>query len=201
MYLTDPAGGQARKLIDFEKGGSIYGWTVDGNSIVYFQAAGNRWFLFDLKTGKEQEMISHPKLDVHGAEPSPDMKWVAFHLPAVANSAVKVAPLRNGHAGGESEWITVAEYPGRSNRVWWSPNGNLLYFFSMKDGFPDIWAQRLHPVTRRPVGEAFDVYHFHERRRAPNLDWGTFGPAIGRNQITFSLQEQSGNIWIAEQTQ
>jgi hypothetical protein len=96
----------------------------------------------------------------------------------------------------------VAEYPGTNTRPWWSPDGNLLYFLSMKDGYPDIWAQRLHTVTKRPAGEAFAVYHFHETRRAPNiLGAAAFGPAIGRNQITFSLQERSGNIWIAEQTQ
>jgi hypothetical protein len=147
-------------------------------------------------------MFSHSKLNIHGAEPSPDLKWVAFHLPAVTNSPVKIAPLRNGRAAAEAEWITVAEYPGSNSRPWWSPDGNLLYFLSMKDGYPDIWAQRLHPVTKRPVGEAFAVYHFHEIRRAPNiLVAGGFGPAIGKNQITFSLQEQSANIWIAEQTQ
>ncbi|MFN0166053.1 MAG: protein kinase domain-containing protein [Bryobacteraceae bacterium] len=202
IYLMDAAGGQARKLVDFEKGGQIYGWTADGNALVFYRNAPIRFFLYDLNTGKEREMISHPKLDVHGAEPSPDRKWVAFHFPAVANHPVKIAPLREGRAAGESEWITVAEYPGRNVRPWWSPDGNLLYFLSMKDNYPDIWAQRLHPVTKRPVGDAFAVYHFHETRKAPNIyGAASFGPAIGRNQITFSLLDQSANIWIAEQMQ
>jgi hypothetical protein len=145
-------------------------------------------------------MIGHPKLDIHGAEPSPDRKWVAFHLPGVTNEPVKIAPLRNGRAASESEWITVAEYPGRNNRPWWSPDGTLLYFLSLKDNYPDIWAQRLDPATKRPVGEAFAVYHFHETRKAPNIiGAAAFGPAIGKDQITFSLLERSANIWIAEQ--
>ena len=70
----------------------------------------------------------------------------------------------------------------------------------MKDGYLDMWAQRLYPVTRHPVGEAFAVYHFHETRKSPNfLGTASFGPAIGKNQITFSLLKQSANIWIAEQ--
>ena len=202
IYLMDSTGGQARKLADLHSGGQIYGWTADGNSLVYYRTAPIRFYLFDLRTGKEQEMTSHPTLDIHGAEPSPDLKWVAFHLPAVQNSPVKIAPLRDGHAAGESEWITVAAYPGRNSRPWWSPDGNLLYFLSMKDSYPDIWAQRLHPVTKHPLGEAFAVYHFHETRRAPNfLGAASFGPAVGKNQITFSLLEQSANIWIAEQSQ
>ena len=147
-------------------------------------------------------MISHPKLGISGAEPAPDLKWVAFSLPEVANSPVKVAPLRDGRAAAESEWTTVAAYPGHNSRPWWSPDGNLLYFLSLKDNYPDIWAQRLHPVTKRPLGEVFVVYHFHETRKAPNILGGaSFGPAVGKNQITFSLLEQSGNIWIAEQSQ
>ena len=39
----------------------------------------------------------------------------------------------------------------------------------MKDGYLDMWAQRLYPVTRHPVGEAFAVYHFHETRKSPNF--------------------------------
>jgi len=111
-----------------------------------------------------------------------------------------IAPLRQGRAAGESEWITVADYPGRNVRPWWSPDGNLLYFLSLKDNYSDIWAQRLHPVTKRPMGAAFAVYHFHEVRRAPNfIAAAGFGPAIGKDSITFALLEQSANIWIAEQ--
>jgi len=202
IYLMDSTGGQASKLADLNTGGAIYSWTADGTSLIYYRNAPIRWYLFDLRTGKEQEMISHPKLDIHGAEPSSDLRWVAFHLPGVQNSPVKIAPLRAGHAAGESEWITVAAYPGVNSRPWWSPDGNLLYFLSMKDSYPDIWAQRLHPVNKHPVGEAFAVYHFHETRRAPNLlSAASFGPAVGKNQITFSLLEQSANIWIAEQSQ
>ena len=197
IYLMDSAGGQARKLIDAN---TLYGWTADGNSLVYYQTAPIRFYLFDLRTGKEQELISHPKLDIHGAEPSPDRKWVAFHLPGVANSPVKIASLREGHAAGESEWITVAAYPGSNHRPWWSPNGNLLYFLSLKDNYSDIWAQRLDPVTKHPMGEAFAVQHFHQISRAPNIQGAaSFGPAIGRDRITFTLRERSANIWIAEQ--
>ena len=63
---------------------------------------------------------------------------------------MKIAPIHSGRAAGESEWITVAAYPGRNTRPWWSPDGNLLYFLSMKDSYPDIWVQRLDPVAKHP---------------------------------------------------
>jgi serine/threonine protein kinase len=202
IYLMDAAGGQARKLIDLGKGGLIYGWTPDGTSLVYYRTAPIRWYSFDVSTGKEREMISHPKLDVHSVRPSPDFKWVAFDLPGVPNGPVKIAPLRDGRAGDESEWITVAAYPGRSAFPWWSPDGNLLYFASMKDGNTDLWAQRLDPVTKHPSGEAFPVHHFHDFRTAPSLIGATqtgFRPAVGKDRIIFSLREQLGNVWIGEQ--
>lgn len=199
VYLMDSAGGQARKLVDLAKGGAIYSWTVDGNFLVYYRSAPIRFYLYDLKSGKEQELTSHPTLDIHGVEPSPDMKWVTFHLAGAPNSPVKIAALRDGRAASEPEWISVAEYPGRNSRPWWSPDGNLLYFLSLKDGYPDIWAQRLDPGTKRPVGEPFAIQHFHETRSAPDfLGAAAFGPAIGKNEITFQLLEQTGNIWLAE---
>ena len=114
-------------------------------------------------------------------------------------TAVEVLRHREGRAAGEAEWITIAEYPGRNSRPWWSPDGNLLYFLSMKDNYPDIWAQRLDPATKRPVGDPSPIMHFHETRKGINIvGAAVFGPAIGKNQITFSLMEQSANIWIAE---
>ncbi|HUQ91083.1 MAG TPA: hypothetical protein VM120_05320 [Bryobacteraceae bacterium] len=200
IFLIDSIGGQARKLIDLPTGGALYSWTTDGSSLVYYRTSPIRFFLYNLKTGEEQQITSHPKLDIHGVEPSPDWKWVAFHLPALVNTPVKIAPLRNGRMADESEWIPIAEYPGINSRPWWSPDGNLMYFLSMKDNYPDIWAQRLDPLTKRPAGEAFAVYHFHETRRAPNiLSAASFGPAIGKNQITLSLRDLAANVWIAEQ--
>lgn len=200
IYIMDSAGGEAKRLLQLEKGGAIYSWTSDGRALIYYRNAPIRFFLFDLVAEKESETISNPKLNIHGVEPSPDLKWVAFHLPDVANKPVKIAPFRDRVIAGESEWITIAQYPGRNNRPWWSPDGNLLYFLSLKDDWPDIWAQRLDPSTKRPVGEAFAVQHFHGIRRTPdNLGSASFGPAIGKDQIIFSLREETGNIWIAEQ--
>jgi Tol biopolymer transport system component len=200
IYLMDATGGQSRKLIDLEKGGNLFAWTADGASLVYYRNAPIRWFLFDTRTGAEQAMFSHPKLDVHDVRPSPDMKWVAFDLPGAANGPVKIAPLRGGRAGGEAEWITIAAYPGRNALPWWSPDGNLLYFLSMKDGYADIWAQRLHPASKQPLGEAFAVSHFHDFRTSPSIATGQvrFWPAVGKDRIIFSRREPAGNVWIGE---
>ena len=37
----------------------------------------------------------------------------------------------------------------------WSPDGNLLYFLSERDGFRCIWGQKLDPASKRPLGAPF----------------------------------------------
>jgi hypothetical protein len=144
-------------------------------------------------------LISHATLDIHGAELSPDGKWVAFHIPRPVSELLKIAPVRDSKATGEAEWITVTEAAGNNRRPWWSRDGNLLYFISTRDGYSCIWAQWLDPSTKRPRGEPMAVYHLHETRRSMNVLSATlFGPAVGRGQIVFALGEKNGNIWLAE---
>ena len=199
LFLMDSSGGEATKLLDPAGGVTIYGWSADGKRIVYWDGTPIRFSVFDLETRQTSELISHPTYDIHGAELSPDGKWVAFHLPRPVSEPLKIAPVREGKAAAEAEWITVADTAGSNRRPWWSPDGNLLYFLSTRDNYKCIWAQPLDPATKRPRGEPMAVYHFHETRRSLS-DSGTasFGPAVGGGRIVFALGEQSGNIWLAE---
>ncbi len=199
LFLMESAGGEATKLLDPPGGVAVYGWSADGKRIVYWHGAPIRFSVFDLEARQSRDLISHPTLDIHGAELSPDGKWVAFHIPGPVSEPLKIAPVREGKAAGEAEWITVTDAAGSNRRPWWSPDGNLLYFLSTRDGYPCIWAQPLDPSTKRPRGEPMAVYHFHETRRSPNMLAGaSFGPAVGRGRIVFALGEQTGNIWLAE---
>ena len=74
--------------------------------------------------------------------------------------------------------------------------GNLLYFYSKRDGFMCIWAQRLDPASKRPSGAPFAVRHFHSARLAiPPV--GSLGLAVAENKIVFTQRETAGNIWMA----
>ncbi len=198
LFLMDSSGGEATKLLDPAGGVTIFGWSADGKWIVYWDGTPLRFSMFDLETRQTSELISHPIYNIHGAELSPDGKWVAFHLPRAGSELVKIAPVRAGKAAAEGEWITVAA-AGTNRRPWWSPDGNLLYFLSTRDSYQCIWAQPLDPATKRPRGEPMAVYHFHETRRALSIaDGANFGPAVGGGRIVFALGEQSGNVWLAE---
>jgi eukaryotic-like serine/threonine-protein kinase len=81
----------------------------------------------------------------------------------------------------------------------WSPDGNLLYFFSKRDGFRCIWAQHLDRDTKRPVGSPVPVYHSHALRPSfLNVNLNTLSISIARDKIAFPMGETIGNIWMAE---
>ena len=69
-------------------------------------------------------------------------------------------------------------------------------FTSLRDGFHCLWAQRLRPDTKQPIGTAFAVYHAHSARLSMN-NTGFLGleMAVARDQLFINLGELSGNIW------
>lgn len=81
------------------------------------------------------------------------------------------------------------------HRGQFSPDGNLLYFYTRRHGFIDIWAQRLDPATKRPRGEPFSVLEFHEAKRPLESQ---FSKAVTRDRFFWSMEEITGNIWIID---
>ena len=199
IYLIPTSGGEAQMLCG-DCGGQTFGWSPDGLKIVYWSGTPIRFSLLDIASRQKTELIGHAKYNIHGAELSPDSRWVAFHVPmGPQHEPVFVSPVKDGKAAGENEWISVSDHSVRNRRPWWSPDGRLLYFISTLDGFPCIWAQRLAPSTKHPWGEPLAVYHFHGARRTVPFDglaW--FGPAVSSDRIIFSISELTGNIWMAE---
>jgi Tol biopolymer transport system component len=172
-------------------------WSPDGTQILYWWGEPVRYSTIDLATRQKRDVIRHPKYNIHNAQYSPDGRWLSFNIPKETGiSSVFIAPLHDGVARPESEWIVVSDGSASDPKAWWSPDGNLLYFFSNRDGFICLWAQRLDAQTHRPAGVAFAVLHFHQARH-PIHD-AVFGPAILRGRMIFSLLETTGNIWMAK---
>jgi len=72
----------------------------------------------------------------------------------------------------------------------------LLYLLLDRDGFRDLYAQRIDPTRGRPIGEPFVVQHLHDPRRR----WGStpIGTAIVSNAFVFSQIEMIGSIWLLD---
>ena len=131
----DSSGGEATKLLDPAGGVTIYGWSADGKRIVYWDGSPVRFSLFDLETRQTSVLISHPTYDIHGAELSPDGKWVAFHLPRPGQRAFENCTGARGQSRCGSGMDHGGRHRGPNRGPWWSPDGNLLYFLSTRDNY------------------------------------------------------------------
>jgi eukaryotic-like serine/threonine-protein kinase len=194
VNVMPASGGEATKLADLQGLGGVVGWTPDSKRILYWDGSPIRYSTIDPTSGQKTEFLSHPKMPVHDVRLSPDQRWAAFHTP-LRNSVLRIAPVRDGRAAGESEWITVIDRNLDSRRPWWSPDGNTLYFFSNLDGFTCIYAQRL-TASKRNHGEPVPVYHFHDGRLRPSVS-AFLGPAFLPDSIVLAIPERSSSIWLA----
>ena len=65
-----------------------------------------------------------------------------------------------------------------------------MYFTSTRDGYLCIWAQRLDPVSKHPLGSPFAYEHFHNSPgAAAAFDQGTFDLSVARDKILINLPQ------------
>jgi Tol biopolymer transport system component len=164
FYLAQLGKGSSAERLCENCGGAMLDWSPDGTELLYWWGRPIRFSMLNIASRKSQIVLQHAKYDLHRGQISPDGHWLAFSIPVESQSyRVLVTPLRKADAPGEDEWIEVATEAGCPH---WSPDGNLLYFVSNRDGFWCLGAQALDPQTKRPAGPPIDVYHFHSARRS-----------------------------------
>lgn len=157
--------------------------------------------LADVRSGEKTKLYGHPQFNLYQAAPSPDGRWVAFlaHIDP-QHSRIFIAPCRPVLAAS-ADPVPVGWMPVTTGEFWddkprWSSDNNLLYFVSSRDGFLCLWAQRLDPVSRQPVGAPLDVLHFHNAARSMvNVGLAALEPSIARDQIILDVGEITGNVW------
>jgi hypothetical protein len=156
--------------------------------------------LLDATSGQPTIIAQHPKDALSGTRISPDGQWVSFvETLAPTRRRIFVVPLTGKLPVPESEWIPITNGQGLDREPRWSPDGNLLYLLSERDGFRCLWAQPLDPTTKRPVGAPFTVQHFHRTRFSIRYqNTGTVGLGVARDKIVFAMGETTGNIWMVQ---
>ena len=78
----------------------------------------------------------------------------------------------------------------------WSPNGQILYFVSERDGFACVWARRMDPATQKPQGPSFPVFHLHGA--SLGMRAGDRFLAVAKDKLAFSAEERTGSIWMLQ---
>ncbi len=152
----------------------------------------------DLTSGERIPILTANEGTIRDASLSADDRWLALLLSgAPGRYAIYVVPVR-ARAVPEQEWILIDEETGYVESPRWSADGNLIYFFSERDGHSCIWAQRLATTTRRPDGHAFALYHEHRARVVLNRPRGWASISVARDKLVFAGGEAAGNIWMAQ---
>jgi len=201
IYVIASKGGVATRAC--EDCGGVMSWSGDGKGILYLDNISQPWHvgLVNVASREKHDFLNHPKYNVVVRSISSDGHWMSFHAQlGPLRRQIFIAPLRDGIVPEEKEWIPVTDGLGFDREAFWSPDGNLLYFLSERDGFRCIWAQRLEPNTKASVGEAFSIYHSHSSRRSlmSVTDSGAVGPSVGPDKLVFTQREITGNIWMLE---
>src|SRR5262249_38254704 len=156
--------------------------------------------LLDLRSGATTVLIRHPKNIVAQPHFSPDGRWIALHSDlSPVQVRLFVMSFRERSLPAESDWIPLTDGVGVDRDACWSSDGRLLYFFSARDGFRCIWAQRLDPATKRPVGPPVSILHLHSGRRSmTNVNISLLGISVARDKLVLPLGEVTGDIWMAK---
>jgi Tol biopolymer transport system component len=203
LYVVDTQTGATEKVCDG------CGPPTDvslGGQKVLFEPLGppEHVMMIDVPAKRKTPMVASQAADhiLYQGRFSPDGRWVAFHaaLDNSLNKKVFISPIHDGHGAEEKDWIPVTDGLQVDANVAWSPDGNLLYFFSERDGFRCIWAQHLEPATKQPAGSAFPVKHFHNPRQSvKRVDrWDLTGLSAAQGRLVFAVSELMGNIWMEE---
>ena len=188
VFVVSTSGG-APELV-CKQCGEVTDWSTDGKRIIGNTPTGRAWVV-DLASRQKADLLATRRW-IATDRFSPDGRWFSFLADDSNGQHSYVAPTSEQPVP-ENAWIPVMD-----GEVWaWSPDGNLVYVNSWRDGHECIWARRLRPATKQPIGEPFAIVHSHGVRIAISNQVEQ-AMAIGGNRLVFSMGERTGNIWMAE---
>jgi Tol biopolymer transport system component len=203
-FMVAAADGQPEQICQYC---TPRGFSSDG-SVVLLQKYDltdvdkDRIVALDLGTRTEHDFLSLPDSPVFHAYFSWDDRWVVFKKMRSGDSfpsQILIAPVRHGSAAAKAEWIAVTDGQHSDDKPQFSADGNTVYFTSARDGYLCIWAQRLDPVTKHPLGSPFAYEHFHtfEGRTAAALQEQS-DLSVARDKILINLPRVHSEIWMTQ---
>jgi Tol biopolymer transport system component len=196
IFVVPASGGTPEQVCD--DCGEVEEWSPSGEEILYVTAQDPSGVgLLKVGSTKNDTWLRHPGYGIYNPRLSTN-GWIAFNARTdrLAPARVFVARVQASVVAREKEWIAVSQ-DGEAPS--WSPDASLLYFWSDRDGSPCLWAQRLDPTTKRPIGAPLSIQHFHSRGLSwRNLYLGAPDIAVARDRIVFNLGEHTGNIWMTQ---
>jgi Tol biopolymer transport system component len=201
FWVVSATGGVPRQVCA-DCDGPLYGWSSDARKVIYRDILldrPGRVRVRDIDSGRDDVLVEHPKYAITFPRLSADERWILFQTVITQTQrGIFLAPLREWHVAPESSWIPITNGRTPDRNAVWSPDGNLVYFLSERDGFRCFWAQRLDATSKRPRGDPFVVQHFHQARRGflPD-DFSGLPLSVAPDKLVFPMRDRTGNIWLA----
>jgi eukaryotic-like serine/threonine-protein kinase len=197
MFIVGLNGGSPEQVCD--DCGEVEQWAPDGKTLLFVTARDPSGIgLLRPGSPPQRDWLRHPAYGLFNGRLSSDGAWVSFNARPNSRAPARVMVARVSAASvvAETDWVAIAE---DGDAPAWSPDGNVLYFWSNRDGSPCLWAQHLDPATKRPSGSPVSVHHFHSRGLSwRNLYLGAPDIAVARDKIVFNLGEHTGNVWMTD---
>lgn len=198
FHVVPARGGVPEKVCD--ACGRLRDWSPDGTKMLYQSGEPRGVSVLDLASGRKTEILRDREHNLYQCYFSRDGRWITF-LAQIGpeRRRLHIVPFRGETAVPERDWIEVTDGRFSDDKPRFSPDGNLLYFTSDRDGFLCLWGQRLEATTKRPSGAAFPFRHFHSARFSMmNVPLHFLDVSVGRDRLILNLAERTGNIWMAE---
>jgi eukaryotic-like serine/threonine-protein kinase len=198
IYAVASSGGAPEKLCQDCGDSFLEDWSRDKTRLLYETGNPSEVFVLDLRSGEKRRALQRSPNSLWQARFSPNDRWISVLevLEEQGRTRLWVVPFRDGSVPGADEWVAITSGEHWEDKPRWSPDGNLMYFTSLRDGFHCLWAQRLRNETKEPTGPAFDVEHFHDARLSmTNTGFSFLETAVARDKVLINLGELSGNIW------
>jgi eukaryotic-like serine/threonine-protein kinase len=164
---------------------SLQDWSVDGKLLLCTDHVD----LFEISIGTlRKTVVLHPPREPGFARFSPDARWVSYVSTAGQGEIVVgyLAPL-----DGSDRTIQI-DREVYTLSLHWAPDGNAIYYWSVRDGFRCLYMQRLDPRTKVPKGEPIAILHRHGSQHYP---WSGGTLAVSSNVLAFTLTDELANVW------
>ena len=201
IFTVAATGGAPAKVCD--DCGQLRSWSSNGGVMASQQPIpkGLNWTRFrinriDTASGRTTILTEKPGTFLFAPDLSPDGRWIVFQArtaPVSDFEQLFVAPADENAPVAPSRWIALTDLQHFDANPQWSRDGKMVYFTSNRDGYTCLWALRLDPVTKWPVGQSFAVQHFHGTPRHY-----TFHPtfSVGPDRIVISLDQLQSDLWM-----
>jgi Tol biopolymer transport system component/predicted Ser/Thr protein kinase len=197
LFVVPVAGGASKRVCaDCD---AWFEWISSGTALLGIARRQDRYVAVLVgDDGHERWSVRHSQHNIFSPRLSPDEHWLAVSVnQGQGRASVWVVPVDQRGTAEESRWIRMTDDLAYADKQDWSPDGNVLYYYSTRDGFGCLYAQRLDPVTKRPAAEPIAMSHWHTARRSlHNVGLGSLNLSVAADKLVFNLAERTGNVWM-----